>query len=219
MAWIGAAAPLYLKFMQTLTPHFHWIAANLRCSLWLFAKCTNLWLNCVFDTAEDYRPLHALPKFLEDCGECPRTHGFPISTCLPPPCPGRWGTWMMPSSIQVWGRLATSPSPRNYGTRVVPEFYRDGLREESCEDGDSVVRGASRWVSQQVERLATTLRGAGVYQVPPRGLPRGILDKARAKSSQESSRKVGGTAPSPLFCLTRLRIRETFSEHLGIANG
>ena len=53
---------------------------------------------------------------------------------------------------------------------VVPEFYRDGLRdfnvEESSEDGDRVMTGASRWVSRQVERLVSALRGAGLYQVP-----------------------------------------------------
>ena len=51
------------------------------------------------------------------------------------------------------------------------------------------------------------------------GLPRGIPERARAKSSQESSRKVGGTDPSNSFCLTQLRIRETFSGDLGITNG
>ena len=53
-------APLDLELMQALTPHFDWIAAILRCSLWPAAKRTGLWLNRVFDTAEDYRLLHAL---------------------------------------------------------------------------------------------------------------------------------------------------------------
>ena len=57
--------PLYLEFMQALTPHFQWIAASLRCSLWLVAKHIGVWLDRIFDTAEDYRLLHALPKFLQ----------------------------------------------------------------------------------------------------------------------------------------------------------
>ena len=52
-----------------------------------------------------------------------------------------------------------------------------------------------------------------------RGCAGGILDRARPKSSQESSLKVGGTDPSPLFYLLQLRIRENFSEDLGITKG
>ena len=39
-----------------------------------------------------------------------------------------------------------------------------------------------------------------------RGCPGGIFAIARAKSSEESSLKVGGADPSRLFCLTQLRI-------------
>ena len=56
-------AHLYLEFMRPLNPHFHSIAA--KGSLWLMAKRIGLWLNSVFDTAQDYRLPHALPNFLE----------------------------------------------------------------------------------------------------------------------------------------------------------
>ena len=59
-----APAPLYLEITQAIAPRFHWIAASLRCSLSLVAKPTGLRLNRIFDTAEDYLLLHALPKFL-----------------------------------------------------------------------------------------------------------------------------------------------------------
>ena len=45
------------------------------------------------------------------------------------------------------------------------------------------------------------------------------MARARDKSSQESSRKDGGTNQSIVFSLTQLRIRETFSEDLGITKG
>ena len=48
-------------------------------------------------------------------------------------------------------------------------------------------------------------------------LPWGILARARAKSPKEPNRKVSGTDPSILFCVTRLRMTETFSEDMRIA--
>ena len=56
--------PLFLEFMQALTPHFHWIAEQERCGLWMVAKRVDLWLNRVFDTAEDFRLRGALPALL-----------------------------------------------------------------------------------------------------------------------------------------------------------
>ena len=56
--------PLFLEFMQALTPHFHWIAERERCGLWMVAKRVDLWLNRVFDTAEDFRLQGALPALL-----------------------------------------------------------------------------------------------------------------------------------------------------------
>ena len=56
--------PLFLEFMQALTPHFHWIAEREGCSLWMVVKRVDLWLNRVFDTAEDFRLRGALPALL-----------------------------------------------------------------------------------------------------------------------------------------------------------
>ena len=73
------------------------------------------------------------------------------------------------------GPIGDFPLPQDLWDSVVVEFYRNGLRdfnvEESWEDEDRVVKGASRWVSEQVEHLVAALRGAGVYQVPPDPLP------------------------------------------------
>ena len=78
------------------------------------AKSTGLWLNRVLHTVEDYRLLHALPKFLEarrglspdTWRACLHVSNFPINPFL-----GQWGTWTTPSSIEVSARLAISPSP------------------------------------------------------------------------------------------------------------
>ena len=78
-------APLYLEFMQSLTPHFHWITAAQRCGLWLVAKRTDLWLNHIFDAVEYYRLLHAVPKFLEALREMsPDTWRSYLHLCTSP---------------------------------------------------------------------------------------------------------------------------------------
>ena len=46
-------APLYLEFIQALTPHCDRIVVAQWCSLWLVAKRTDLWLNRAFDAAEE----------------------------------------------------------------------------------------------------------------------------------------------------------------------
>ena len=133
-------APLYLEFTQTLTPHFHWIAAAQRFSLWLVAKRTNLWPNCVFDTAEDYRVLHVVPKFVEALREmlpgtwrsCLHVFIFPI-----PQAVGDVDNAILDKGL---GPIGDFPLLQDLWDSVVPEFYGDGLRhvnmEKGCEDGD-----------------------------------------------------------------------------------
>ena len=149
-------APLYLEFMQALAPHFHWIAAAQRCSLWLVAKHADLWLNRVFDTAEDYRLLHALPKFLEALGEMSLDTWrscLHVSTSPVPRVVGEVYDAILDKGLGPIG----DPPPQDLWDSVVPEFYKDAVQgfnvEEGWEDGERVVKRASRWVSQQVERL------------------------------------------------------------------
>ena len=144
-------APLYLEFMQALTPHFHWIAAAQRCNLWLVAKRTDMWLNHVSDTAEDYRLLHGLPKFLVVLGEMSsdtwRSY-LHISTSPVPRALGEVDDAILDKGL---GPIGGYPLPQDLWDSVVPEFYKDDLQgfgvEEAWEDGDRVVKGASRSVS------------------------------------------------------------------------
>ena len=66
------------------------------------------------------------------------------------------------------GPIGTHQLPEDLWDAVVPPFYRGGLQdfdvEQEWQDGDRVVRGATRWVSQQVQRIVQALRGAGVYE-------------------------------------------------------
>ena len=144
-------APLYLELMQTLTPHFQWIGASLRCSLWLVAKRTGLSLKRVFETAVDYCAQHALPDFLEGVKGlfldmwCSCLH---VSTSPVP-----WAVGDVDDAIldKGLGPIGDFSLPQDLWDSVVLEFYKGGLRdynvEESWEDGDRVVKGASRWVS------------------------------------------------------------------------
>ena len=108
--------PLFLEFMQALTPHFHCIAERERCALWMVAKRVDLWLNRVFDTAEDFRWRGALPAPLRAL----RTlHPDSWEVCLhvntSPPFPGSWGGSRMQFWIGVWDRSAPTSSLRICG--------------------------------------------------------------------------------------------------------
>ena len=165
----------YLEFMRALTPHFHWIAANLRCSLWLVVKHTDLWLNRVFDTAEDFRLAQAMPTLLRAMqGMTPETWEscLHITTSPIPRVVGDVGDEIFDRGL---GPIGSFPLPQDLWDSVVLDFYNDGLQTFSVEDeweyGDRVVKGASRWVSPQVERVMSALRGAGVHRVPADPLP------------------------------------------------
>ena len=189
-----AQYPLHhgLEFMQALTPHFHWIAERERCGLWMVAKRVDLWLNRVFDTAEDFRLRGALPALLRALRAL---HPDAWEACLhvnTSPIPRFMGGVEDAILDRGLGPIGTHQLPADLWDAVVPPFYRGGLQdfdvEREWQDGDRVVRGATRWVSQQVQRIVQALRGAGVYKEtadpPPHVLPlrhpqvlrEGILD-------------------------------------------
>ena len=63
------------------------------------------------------------------------------------------------------GPKGNFPLPQDLLDSMVPYFFKDGLQTFSVEDEweDPVVKGASQWVSPQVERVVSTLRGGWVY--------------------------------------------------------
>ena len=173
--------PLFLEFMQALTPHFHWIAKRERCGLWMVAKRVDLWLNRVFDTAEDFRLQGALPALL---GALRKLHPDAWEACLhinTSPIPRFMGGVEDAILDRGLGPIGSHQLPDDLWDAVVPPFYRGGLQdfdvEREWQDGDRVVRGATRWVSQQVQRILQALSGAGVYEEtadpppPPRVTP------------------------------------------------
>ena len=98
----------------------------------------------------------------------------------PPPFRGSWGGVEEAILDRGPGPIGTHQLPEDLWDAVVPPFYRGGLQdfdvEREWQDGERVVRGATRWVSQQVQRIVQALRGAGVYEEtadppPPRVTP------------------------------------------------
>ena len=194
--------PLFLEFMQALTPHFYWIAEREHCGLWMVAKRVDLWLNRVFDTAEDFRLQGALPALLVALR---KLHPDAWEACLhinTSPIPRFMGGVEDAILDRRLGPIGSHQLPDDLWDAVVPPFYRGGLQDFDVEgewqDGDRVVRGATRWVSQQVQRIVQALRGAGstrrrLTPPPPHVLPlrhpqilrEGILDLELRQDQQE----------------------------------
>ena len=85
----------------------------------------------------------------------------------PPPFRGSWGGSRMQFWTGVWDRSAPTSSLRMCGTLWSrPSTARGSGISMSSGSGRTgkVVRGATRWVSQQVQRIVQALRGAGVYE-------------------------------------------------------
>ena len=51
----GSDDPLFLEFLRACTPHLGWLSAELRCNPWILVKRLTLFLDRVFDSAEDFR--------------------------------------------------------------------------------------------------------------------------------------------------------------------
>ena len=160
--------PLFLEFMQALTPHLHWIAEREGCSLWMVVKRVDLWLNRVFDTAEDFRLRGALPAL---SGALRKLQPESWEACLhinTSPVPRVVGGLKDAILDKGLRPIGAQQLPADLWDAVIPPFYRGGLQdfdvEREWQDGERVVRGASRGISQHVQRIVQALRGAGVYE-------------------------------------------------------
>ena len=51
----GSDDPLFLEFLRACTPHLGWLSAEFRCTPWILVKMLTLFVDRVFDTAEDFR--------------------------------------------------------------------------------------------------------------------------------------------------------------------
>ena len=183
--------PLFLEFMQALTPHFHWVAEREGCSLWMVVKRVDLWLNWVFDTAEDFGLRGALPALL---GALRKLQPGSWEACL------RVNTSLVPRVVEGVEDAILDPGPGPIGAHqlpadlcnaVIPPFYRGGLRdfdvEREWQDGERVVRGASRWVSPHVQRIVQALRGGGGLRGDRRPPPPTCYPFVIPKSSENVS--------------------------------
>ena len=115
------------------------------------AKRIGLWLNRVFDTADDYGLLHALPKFPEVlCEMSPVIWQLYVRVSTSPIPQADWDVDDAIHDKRL-GSIGEFFLPQDVCDSVVPDFSSDGLRDinmdESWGDRDMVLKGASRLVS------------------------------------------------------------------------
>ena len=116
--------PLFHEFMQALTPHFHWIAEREGCSLWMVLKRVDLWLNRVFDTAEDFRFRGALRALL---GALRKPQPESWEACLhvnTSPVPGVVGGVEDAIVDEGLGPISAQELRADLWDAVIPPFYR-----------------------------------------------------------------------------------------------
>ena len=63
-----AGDPMFLEFLRACMPHLGWMSTELRCTPWILVKRLTLFIDRVFDTAEDYRLPTAVSVFVKALG-------------------------------------------------------------------------------------------------------------------------------------------------------
>ena len=161
----GSDDPLFLEFLRASIPHLGWLSAELRCTPWILVKRLTLFVDRVFDTAEDF-PLPTAASTLVKAVQGLK-HGdwkglLHVATS-PSSCAGK----VNPRHPGL-GPVGSHVIPHNIWDQTVPpDFYGQGLRDFDVETPWVDARGNDRpgapsWVSEEVsKRLSRASAGTG----------------------------------------------------------
>ena len=159
----GSDDPLILEFLRACTPHLGWPSAELRCTPWILVKRLTLFVDRVFDTAEDFR-LPVAPSTLIKAVhglKCEDWRGLLHVTTSPTPCAGKVNPGILLNGL---GPMGSHVIPKYIWDQAVPpDFYGQGLRDFDVEapwvDAQGNDRpGASPWVSNGVHKFVAVLK-------------------------------------------------------------
>ena len=81
--------PLFLEFLRACTLHLGWLSAELRVTPWVLVKRLTLFVDRVFDTAEDFRLPSAARTIVRAVQGLRREDWRGLCTSPPPPPHGR----------------------------------------------------------------------------------------------------------------------------------
>ena len=115
--------PLGLGFLRACTPHLGWLFAELWCTSWILVKIPTLFVDRVFDSAEDFRLLAATSILVKAVGSLKREdwHGLLHVMNSPSPRAGKVNPDILLNGL---GPVGSHVIPQDIWDQTVPrEFY------------------------------------------------------------------------------------------------
>ena len=155
--------PLFFEFLKACTPHLGWLSADLRITPWVLVTRLMLFVDRVFDTAEDFRlPSTAfnLVKAIEGLKREDWRALLHIATS-PTPRAGKQDADVLLNGL---GPVGSHVTPQDIWEQAVPlESYGRGLRDFDVEAPWVNDRGNARprappWVSNEVTKCVGVLK-------------------------------------------------------------
>ena len=155
--------PLFVEFLRACTPHLGWLSAELRVTPWVLVKRLTLFVDRVFDTAEEFRlpsAAHTLVKAVQGLRREDWRGLLHVTTSSTP-----WAGKVNPDIVlNGLGPVGSHAILEDIWEKAVPpSFYGHGLRDFDVEtpwvDGRSNARpGAPPWVSDEVTKFVGVLK-------------------------------------------------------------
>ena len=184
--------PLFLEFLRACTPHLGWLSAELRCTPWILVKGVTLFVDRVFDTAEDFRLPSAASTLIKAVHGLKRQdwRGLLHVTTSPTPRAGKVNLDIL---LNALGPVGSHVIPQDIWDQTVPpEFYGQGLRDFHVEfpwvDARGNDRpGASAWVSDEVHKFVAVLKRQWLLYDLSEDLPPTCLPFIIPKTSEKVS--------------------------------
>ena len=140
----GSDDPLFLEFLRACTPHLGWLSAELRCGPWILVKRLTLFVDGVFDTAEEFRLPTAASTLVKAVQGLKHGNwrGLLHVTTSPTPHAGKVNPDTLLNGL---GLVGSHVIPQDIWDQTVPpDFYGQGLRDFDVETPWVDVRGNDR---------------------------------------------------------------------------
>ena len=119
----GSDDPLFLEFLRACTPHLGWLLAELRCTPGILVKRVTLFIDRVFNTAEDFRLPTVASTLIKAVHGLKREdwRGLLHVTTSPTPSAGKFNPDILLNGL---GPVGSHVIPQdNWDQAVPPEFY------------------------------------------------------------------------------------------------
>ena len=199
----GSYDLLFLEFLRACTPHLGWLLAELRCTPWIPVKRLTLFVDRVFDAAEDFCLPTVAWTLVKAVQGLKREdwRGLLHITTSPTSRAGKVNPDIV---LNTLGPVGSHAIPQDIWDQAVPpDFYGQGLRDFDVEAPWVDARGNDRpgappWVSNEVHKFVPVLKRQWLLYDLSEDLPSTCWPLIIPKTSEKVSLMLSGVKQSGL---------------------